>query len=485
MFGLIKDEEDSKILFKILDMVREGINIVDANGILVYSNKLSADYVNSIYENMVGHHISEFYPQAALINVLKTGKVVNFDKVRHDTGKIYEVEAHPIFSEDKLVGGFAAFRDITEITLLNDRVEELERQSALNKAEDTFTSIVGWNGSLNDTILKAKKSIGALGGPRHSIITGESGTGKTMLARSIFQYAKNIGVIKDDAPFIEVNCAQYTNPDIAAMEVFGSNEGAYTGAKDKKGLFELADGGILFLDEAHTLDHYQNLLLKVLESGCVRRIGDIKDRKINVIVIAASTKNLHKVLMPELYQRLAQYELFLPPLRDRTILEKHTLMNVFERKYEEATKERYSINLKVEFDPQVQSLLINFNYPRNIRQFRDVINGSIDSAVPLINKELVKSTIITKVNIINLPTEIRERNEIEINEDLGKTLSENMIIKKAIRDIKQIDNLIIELANNNFGPRKIANILNNNGIDIKYYQVAYKLNKMKEKKSLF
>jgi arginine utilization regulatory protein len=474
MLEMINGEENSKIIFEVLNNLREGVNIVNSEGILTYSNNMSGEYVNCLSSNMVGHHIAEFYPQAALINVLKTGKQVHFDKVRHDNGKIYKVHAYPIFSKGSLVGGYAIFTDITEVTRLNDKLEELELKNAISKAEDIFNSIVGWDGSLKDTIAKAKKSIGSLGGPRHSIITGESGTGKTMLARSIYQYAKEIGVIKSDAPFVEVNCAQYTNADIAAMEVFGCNEGSYTGAKDKKGLFEMADGGVLFLDEAHTLDNYQNLLLKVLESGYVRRIGDIKDRKINVIVIAASTRNLHNVFVPELYQRLAQYELFLSPLKERTNGEKQLLMSTFVKKYEMEAKERYGINLRIEFDEQVQSLLINYNYPRNIRQFRDVINASIDSAVPLINPKLVKTTILTKVNMEDVPAELKETN----NQKQYMSIEE-VSVKDMVSDRSMVDNLITELNENGYGPRKIANILNQKGIDIKYYQVAYKLNKIK------
>jgi arginine utilization regulatory protein len=473
---LINGEENSKIIYEVLNNLREGVNIVNAEGILTYSNNMSGEYVNCLSKDMIGHHISEFYPQAALINVLKTGKQVNIDKVRHNNGKIYKVHAYPIFSKGSLIGGYAVFTDITEVTRLNDKLEELELRNSISKAEDIFTSIVGWDGSLKDTISKAKKSVGSLGGPRHSIIIGESGTGKTMLARSIYQYAKEIGVIKSDAPFVEVNCAQYTNADIAAMEVFGCNEGSYTGAKDKKGLFEIADGGILFLDEAHTLNNYQNLLLKVLESGHVRRIGDIKDRKINVIVIAASTRNLHNVFVPELYQRLAQYELFLCPLKDRTSVERQSLMSTFVKKYEMEAKERYGINLKIEFDEQVQSLLINYNYPRNIRQFRDVINSSIDSAVPLINPGIVKTTILTRVKMEDVQAELKET---DYNQKPDNNVFEDVSVKEVINDRTAVDNLIIELSDNGYGPRKIANILNKKGIDIKYYQVAYKLNKIK------
>ena len=475
---LSKNYDATSIVFSILNAIGEGINICDEEGILIYSNNKSGEYVGATPKDMIGNHISKYYPQAALINVLKTGKNINFEKVVHDNGRIYSVRAYPLFIENDLIGGFAIFKDITEIELLNKRIEELELQASLLSGEDIFSSIVGWNVSLKNTIIKAKKSIGALGGPRHSIITGESGTGKTMLARTIYYYAKDVGVLKGDAPFIEVNCAQYTNPDIAAMEVFGSNEGAYTGSKDKKGLFELANGGILFLDEAHTLDKHQNLLLKVIESGYVRRIGGVKDIKVNVIVIAASTKNLEEVLVPELYQRLAQYELHLPPLRDRTDIEKYTLLNVLINKYEESANDRYGIDLKVEFEPEGQARLMQYHYPRNIRQFRDVINASIDSAVPLIGPDIDKD-ITTVVKIDNLPQEVIRESHISNSE---KPIKKENSIKEEIRDMvkdqEKIDSLIIELANSGLGPRRIANILNEKGMDIKYYQVAYKLKKL-------
>lgn len=472
---LSKDFDATSIIFSILNAIGEGINIVDEEGLLLYSNNTSAQYVGVEPKDMIGHHISKFYPQAALINVLKTGKNINFEKIVHDNGKIYNVRAFPLFNGQVLIGGFAIFKDITEIEILNKRIEELELQASLLSGEDIFASIVGWNISLKNTIIKAKKSIGALGGPRHSIITGESGTGKTMLARTIYYYAKNVGVLKEDAPFIEVNCAQYTNPDIAAMEVFGSNEGAYTGSKDKKGLFELANGGILFLDEAHTLDRHQNLLLKVIESGNVRRIGGVKDIKVNVIVIAASTRNLEEVLMPELYQRLAQYELYLPPLRDRTDIEKHTLLNVLIDKYKESANDRYGINLKIDFEPEAQAKLMKYSYPRNIRQFRDVVNNSIDSAVPLIGPDIEKD-ITTIVNLENLPPELIDEENLKTS--LNKPINEDIL--DIVKEQKMIDALILELSDSGLGPRRIANILSEKGIDIKYYQVAYKLKVLKE-----
>ncbi len=486
MKELFKKVNCNSFFLEVLDNLQEGINIVNRKGIIIYSNIQSAKYVGQTKESMIGFKVTDFYPQAALKVVLETGRKVIYDKVYHDNGQIYSVVAEPIYHNNQLIGGYAIFKDLTDISLLTQKIERLEKKGI--NADEIFKSIVGWDISLSATILKAKKSIGALGGPRHSLITGESGTGKTMMAASIYEYARKIGVLASDAPFVEVNCAQYTNADIAAMEVFGSTLGAYTGAKNKKGLFELADGGVLFLDEAHALDNYQNLLLKALESGYVRRIGGVEDIKANVIVIAASTKNLRELFVPELYQRLAQYELYLPPLRERTMKEKELLFSRIVDNYKKFARERYEINLEVDFSEEVKQIIFNYNYPRNIRQFRDVINSSIDSAAPLITKDLVNENVFTTVRIENLPHEIKNNDkEIYSNENIdestvdkvmGNSIKEN--VYDELRDKHKVEELIRDLSKNNLGPRKIANILSKNGIDIKYYQVAYRLKKIKE-----
>ena len=104
-----------------------------------------------------------------------------------------------------------------------------------------------------------------------------------------------------------------------------------------------------------------------------------------MIVIAASSKDLKKELLPELYQRLAQYQLELPPLRNRTLTEKKEFLNYFINLYCDHVRRRHSINFRVKFSEQAEILLMNARYERNVRQFRDVINASIDSVAPLIN----------------------------------------------------------------------------------------------------
>lgn len=456
-----------RLLEELLEHVNDGINVVDIKGNIVYSNKVSAVYANTNTEKMLGEHISKFYPEAVLLNVLKDRKPILDKKIHYVGQKKYVVNSYPIYIENTFVGAFSIFKDIRDIDELNRRIKYLELHLALNRCEESILDIIGNEGSLKDVLIKAKRTVGSLGGPRHSIITGESGTGKTMLAKLIYNYAKEVGVIDKDAPFIEINCAQFTNPDIAAVEIFGSEEGAYTGSRQKKGLFEQSNGGILFLDEAHALEHYQSLLLKGIESGNIRRIGGSKEISVDVIIIAASTKDLRQELLPELYQRLAQYELYLPSLQERSLKEKELLFRHFINKYESAVKNLHNIEYDVMFTKEAKSILLQAVYPRNIRQFRDVINFSIDAAAPLIADISNENKITTVVETKHLPFQHFEDKQDREYSRADKKDKLSGPIKK----------MVMSLNKEGLGPRKIANILKEKGYNIEYYQIAYYLKK--------
>jgi arginine utilization regulatory protein len=469
-----KDEE-LIMLHTILDNLREGINVVDERGTLLFVNKASAYYAHSTVQGMVGEHISKFYPKAALIEVLKTKRSLLDVKIEHDDGRKYIVNAVPLIINEQFRGGVATFRDVTEIEELSQKLESLEIELALSKVNDAFDPIIGKNESLKEAVTKAQRAIGSLGGPRHAIIVGESGTGKTMFVKAMYYFAKKIGVLSPDAPFIEVNCAQFTNPDIAAIEIFGSEKGAFTGAVEKRGLLELANGGMFFLDEAHALEHYQTMLLKALETGKIRRIGGRKEIDIDVIIVAASTKNLKNVLLPELYQRLAQYEIKLPPLRERPLSEKEQLLKCFKENYEKRAHERYKIKLKVNFSNAAKGILLNAYYPRNIRQFRDIVNASIDAAVPIISDINSKSEVSALIDIDNIPFDLLECEDRCESEELEPV---HIISENVENDEEVLQKIILRLRKKGLGPRKISNILKEKGFKIEYYQVAYKLKKL-------
>jgi len=451
------------------DKSNDGLNVVDLDGNILFVNKISADYANTTMEKMIGKHISNFYPDAVLLKVLENRHALLDKKIHYVAGKKYVVSSYPLYMANKLKGAFSIFKDIKEIDDLNRKIKTLELHLNLNKSEENISSVIGNNGSLKNVVVQARRTVGALGGPRHSIITGQSGVGKTMLANLIYTYAKKVGVVDRNAPFIEVNCAQFTNPDLAAVEIFGSEKGAFTGSMQRKGLFEQANGGILFLDEAHALEHYQTLLLKAIESGKIRRVGGVKEISVDVIIIAASTKNLKEELLPELYQRLAQYQLYLPSLSERSLEEKSSLFDHFVTKYEDVVADLQGIKFHVNFSKEAKDVLLRAVYPRNIRQFRDVINLSIDAASPLISDIGEKKEITATVLVEHMPFEIfREDSETELNtmtQRNGNKINEN------------VEKIINALRAQNLGPRKIADRLKSKGYPIKYYQVAYYLKK--------
>lgn len=455
----LNDLRENLVLEEVANVISDGINVVNNDGIVIYSNKISAEYANVTPQEMMGNHISKFYPDAVLLQALDNNKAMLDRKIHYIGGKRYIVSAYPLVINGKVEGAFSVFRDIREIDELNRKIQALQMHLYLSDTEADISSLIGVRESLKDVLQSAKRTIGSIGGPRHSIIIGDSGTGKTMLAKLIYNYGREIGTLDKDAPFIEVNCGQFTNSDIAALEIFGSEEGSFTGAMEKKGLLERANGGILFLDEAHELGNYQSILLTAIETGRFRRIGGSKEISVDVIIIAASTKNLKNELLPELYQRLAQYELYLPPLDERSEKEREKLFYYFINKYEEAVKEHQGIDYEVVFSKEARELVLQGKYPRNIRQFRDVINYSIDQASPLISDLDGESEIKVMVRTSHLPFEI---SQVEI-------LKEN--------NFKEMYRIIDELSAQGLGPRKISNALKDLKYDFKYYQVAYYLNK--------
>ncbi len=204
------------------------------------------------------------------------------------------------------------------------------------------------------------------------LITGETGTGKEVLARSIHSFGP-----RSDTPFIPINCAALPDTMIES-ELFGHEAGAFTGAQKKKpGLIEIADSGILFLDEiSSTKQEMQAKLLRVLDEQKFRRVGGVKEIAVDVQIIAASNRNLPAMIeegtfREDLYYRLKVVDLHLPPLRDR-IVDLPALTGNFIRQ----------INLRVGgvvegITPRALDALKAHSWPGNIRELRHVVERAI------------------------------------------------------------------------------------------------------------
>src|SRR5437868_13331118 len=204
------------------------------------------------------------------------------------------------------------------------------------------------------------------------LIQGESGTGKDLIAKAIHYESS-----RQEKPFVAINCSAIPETLMEA-ELFGHEKGAFTDAKQmKKGLFEAADGGSLFLDEIGELSPLlQAKLLRVLEDQVIRRIGGTKDMQVDVRVIAASNRDLEKAVREgqfrqDLYYRLAIIAIFIPPLRERTedILPLvDFFIDWYNRKFKKSIRG---------ISPETRRLLLAHNWPGNVRELKDSIERAM------------------------------------------------------------------------------------------------------------
>lgn len=204
------------------------------------------------------------------------------------------------------------------------------------------------------------------------LIQGESGTGKELVARALHYNGS-----RRDKPFIALFCGSLPET-LLESELFGHKKGAFTGAiADKKGLFESAHGGTFFLDEIGDLSpNIQTQLLRVLQEGEIKRVGEVQVRKVDVRIIAATNKNLAEAVKKsefreDLYYRLNVINLFMPPLRQRA-KDVPLLAHHFLRKY--AVKNRKEI---AGFTPEALDLLTGYSWPGNVRELENTVERAV------------------------------------------------------------------------------------------------------------
>ena len=195
---------------------------------------------------------------------------------------------------------------------MNVRLEKLEKKVGHTYS---FDSVLGDSKALKDAVSLAQKVSGT---DVPVLLTGETGTGKEVFAQAIHYNSK-----RAKQNFVAVNCSSFSK-ELLESEMFGHKAGSFTGAlKDKKGLFEEADNGTIFLDEIGEMAfELQAKLLRILETGEYIKIGDTKPTRVNVRVVAATNRNLPEEITAgrfreDLFYRLSVFQIHLPPLRER------------------------------------------------------------------------------------------------------------------------------------------------------------------------
>lgn len=353
-------ESQLQILLKTMDI---GIVGVDKDNYVCACNEGAEKILSRKTAALLGERVDIFFPSIPFDEVKKSKKEIKSRLIKINDQPI-NLNITPIVRADNYMGAFAFIQKFQDEEL---KQQELRRQ-LMNKghvAKYNFDDIIGDSlqiTKIKDIAKKMSKTNAAV------LITGESGTGKELFAHSIHNYSE-----RKDSPFVAINCAAIPE-NLLESELFGYEEGAFTGAKKggKIGLFEFAHMGTLFLDEIEGMSpSLQIKLLRVIQEKEIMKIGGDKVIKIDVRLIAATNENL-KSLMKEgkfrkdLYYRINTLPIIIPPLRERKE-DIVPLVNYFLKLY----NEKY--NREVEVSPKVIELLEEYSWPGNIRELKNII----------------------------------------------------------------------------------------------------------------
>jgi len=357
----------------IISYIEEGVFIADHKGKVIYQNPTAGELLGSPDEPITKlRHIGDFNLQRALIKAAidagevdaagrPTGQFVKFEhKIKTETGTRYLEFYSGLVSNP-------GWKERLRLILIRNRTEQRRLEAVFKPGVDSF--------STNDPrMLEILSRIQQVAPTEAAVILqGESGSGKTQIARMIHQFSD-----RAHKPFIEVNCAAIPE-SLIESELFGHIKGSFTGAiQDRAGRFQAADGGTLFLDEVSEIPfHLQAKLLKAVQDQSFEMVGSDKTLKVNVRIISASNRNLREqvdqnIFRADLYYRLAVIPLTIPSLRERPgdvpVLIKHFCNRMAIRGYD---------NAELECNAAAMKLMLDYPWPGNVRELENAVEHGI------------------------------------------------------------------------------------------------------------
>lgn len=367
------------------------VTAIDADGRVKTWTKGAEEIFSIKQEEILGRLITDFFEpdKLEILHSLHKGKSIK-NKQHHPRSDLFVlINSNPVYYEEEIIGAVVSETDVTSQVVLNEKlfnmsfeVHRLEQEVAkYRKTNDPFSAIKGKSRILQETVDLAKKVCAV---KSTVLILGESGVGKEVFAKAIHDASE-----KESAPFISVNCGAI--PDsLFESEMFGYERGAFSGAsqKGKKGKIELANGGTLFLDEVGEMPlDMQVKLLRVLQEQKFYRIGGEKEINIDFRIIAATNRNLSELVKEgkfrdDLFYRLNVVSVQIPPLRQR----KEDIIELTNHFLKELSI-RYDRPIQ-EFSPEVMHSLLQYDWPGNIRELRNVIERLVVFATDgIIKKE--------------------------------------------------------------------------------------------------
>jgi len=372
-------------LFEDLNYI-DGITIIDKDGSILFTVKFNPEIDSKLEESIVGKKLTDvFYnldkSNSSLYECMEKEKMIErkgqLVKNLYSEDTITDNISFPIKHQGIIVGAV----ELSKV-LIGDK-----SRLKIDKSSPEDNSIMkpkcldlGYNAkyALDDIICKSRKMTELIEYAKNIakssspvFITGETGTGKELFAHGIHN-ASN----RKDKPFIAQNCSAVPETLLESI-FFGTSKGSYTGALDKKGLFEACDGGTLFLDELHCMPLYlQAKLLRAIESGAVRRIGENEERRFDVRIVAATNICNYDVLLKEnirhdLYYRLSVVNINIPPLRER-IDDIKLLSEYFLKKYSGVFGKNVT-----SISPELNSFMLKYGWPGNVRELENFIESAM------------------------------------------------------------------------------------------------------------
>ncbi|MFZ5967500.1 MAG: sigma 54-interacting transcriptional regulator [Bacillota bacterium] len=365
--------EMQSMLQAIFHSTQDAISVVDQKGIGVLINpaytKLTGLSEKDIINKLCTVDIAE--GDSIHLEVLRTKKPVKNARLKVGPNKKEVLaDAAPMIVDGELRGSVAVLHDVTEIKRLTKELDQAKQIIRKLEAKYTFDDIIGEDEQLQLAIEKAKKAAVT---PATVILRGESGTGKELFAHAIHN-ASN----RKYSQFVRVNCAAISE-SLLESELFGYEEGAFTGAKKggKIGLFEEANGGTLFLDEIGEISlNTQAKLLRVLQEKEILRVGGNRSINIDVRLIAATNMDLEKAVKEgrfreDLYYRLNVIPIFIPPLREHK-------RDIYQLVLHLITKYNQEYGRSVQdISQDAFQMIANYDWPGNVRELENFVGRAM------------------------------------------------------------------------------------------------------------
>lgn len=401
-------KEVKSLLEAIFNATQDAISVVNQEGLGVMINPAYTKITGLTEKDVIGKPATVDIAEGESIHfkVINTGKPVKGALLKvGPTHKEVLVNAAPIIVDGELRGSVGVLHDLSEIRKLTSELKQAKEIIRNLEAKYTFDDIIGNNPLMVAAVDKAKKAAET---PVTVLLRGESGTGKEIFAHSIHNASE-----RKYRKFIRVNCSAIPE-SLLESELFGYEEGAFTGAKKggKKGLFEEASGGTIFLDEVGEIPpSIQAKLLRVLQEKELVRVGSSKSIAIDVRIIAATNVDLEAAIESgrfrvDLYYRLNVFPINIPPLRARKD-DIYDLSLLFIKKF----NQQYGRNVQ-DISPQAVEKLKSFDWPGNVRELENIIGRAIinmkkgDAVIHDIHLPQFERLVHTRDSVINAEEEL-------------------------------------------------------------------------------